>query len=186
MTATGLPLAVCLPETRRALDIPRFCAPSPDPGSEPSGITPSSYMPWSGARAAGAFTGAFTPVPAEPVRSYIRGSGVTEPASGRAVPRALSGLPAYGNEVPSWTVRTASGSLRWRKDSQTRVPSWTPYFCWAASSESAAWTSPPPPPPNCPPTTEAIEIRSVSLNGWISPTFVIESILPVRTYSPGK
>ena len=52
------------------------------------------------------------PCSAAPVRSYTSGSGVTEPASGSAVPRALSGLPAYGNEVPSWTVRTASGSLR--------------------------------------------------------------------------
>lgn len=111
---------------------------------------------------------------------------MTEPLSGSAVPRALSGLPAYGKEVPSWTVSTASGSSRWRNDSQTLVPSATPYFCWAASSESAAVTSPPPPPPNWPPTTEAMEIRSVSLNGCISPTLVMASILPVRTYSPGK
>jgi len=78
------------------------------------------------------------------------------------------------------------GSLRWRRDSRTWVPSTTPYFCCEARRESAAWTSPPPPPPNWPPTTDAMEIRSVILKGWISPTLVIESILPVRTYSPGK
>lgn len=143
-------------------------------------------MPWAFLSSAGALTGAFALVPAEPVRSWIRGSAVTEPGSGRAVPTALSGLFAYGKEVPSWTVSTASGSLRCRNDSQTLVPSATPYFCWAESSESAACTSPPPPPPNWPPTTEAIEIRSVSSNGWISPTLVMASIFPVRTYSPGK
>lgn len=53
-------------------------------------------MPWAFLSAAGALTGAFLSVPAEPVRSWTSGSGVTEPGSGRAVPRAWAGLPAVG------------------------------------------------------------------------------------------
>ena len=63
--------------------------------------------------------------------------GVTEPGSGMAVPCGVGGLVRVREALPSWTVRTASGSLRCRKDSQTLVPSSTPYFCWAASSDSA-------------------------------------------------
>jgi hypothetical protein len=124
-------------------------------------------------------------VEALPVRSYTSCSSATEPASGIAAPCGSSGFEAYG-KLPSWRVRTASGSLRSRKDSQTLVPSATPYFSWAASSESALLTSPPPPEPNRAPMTEASATRSVSLKCWIVPALVMESLWPVRTYSPGK
>lgn len=125
-------------------------------------------------------------VAALPVRSWTSGSWVTEPASGRASPWGSAGLEAYGKLSPLWTVRTASGSLRSRKDSQTLVPSSTPYLDWAAISESALLTSPPPPEPNSEPTTEASATRSVILKWSMVPALVIESLCPVRTYSPGK
>ena len=111
----------------------------------------------------------------------------TEPASGRAMPCGFAGLVAYGKLLPSWTVSTASGSLRSRKDSQTWCPRSTPYFSWAASRDSAL--SAPRRRRRAPkraPTTEARATRSVSLNGWMLPALVIESMWPVRTYSPGK
>ena len=46
------------------------------------------------------------------------------PSRRRAAPRpaAFGGLGGVREALPSWTVRTASGSLRSRKDSQTSVP----------------------------------------------------------------
>lgn len=84
------------------------------------------------------------------------------------------------------TVSTVSGSSRPRNPSHISVPFSTPYFCCAARRERAASTSPPPPLPKRPPTTEASAIRSVSLNGSISPMLVTAPIFPVSTYSPGK
>lgn len=49
---------------------------------------------------------------AAPLRSYTSGSATTAPASGSAVPCGFAGFWAYGKLVPSWTVSTASGSLR--------------------------------------------------------------------------
>ena len=120
-----------------------------------------------------------------PVRSYTSGSGSTDPASGSAVPCGASGFVPYG-KLPSRWVRTASGSLRIRKDSQTLVPSVTPYFSWAARSERALFTSPPPPEPNSAPMTEASATRSVILKCSMVPALVTESLWPVSTYSPGK
>lgn len=98
----------------------------------------------------------------------------------------MSGLAAYGKLSPLCTVSAASGSLRSRKDSQTLVPSVTPYWFWAASSERALLTSPPPPEPKSEPMTEASATRSVSLKWSMVPALVMESLWPVRTYSPGK
>ncbi|CAM5476595.1 hypothetical protein SVIOM74S_06870 [Streptomyces violarus] len=120
-----------------------------------------------------------------PVRSWTSGSWVTEPASGRARPCGSAGLVAYG-KLPSCWVRTASGSLRSRKDSHTLVPSATPYFSWAARSERALLTSPPPPEPNSAPMTDARATMSVILKCSIFPALVTESLCPVRMYSPGK
>ncbi|SCD54551.1 hypothetical protein GA0115252_10935 [Streptomyces sp. DfronAA-171] len=158
------------------------------PENRSAGRTPSSKTPCSGLRLFGASTGSFAGFAwaALPVRSKRRGSFVTEPESGIASPAAFSGFSAYGKAVPSWIVETVSGSSRWRKDSQTWVPFSTPYFCCAESSESAWSTSPPPPLPKRPPTTEASAIMSVTLKGSMSPALVMGSILPVRSYSPGK
>ncbi len=101
------------------------------------------------------------------------------------MPCGASGLAAYG-KLPLCWVRTASGSLRIRKDSHTLVPSATPYFSWAASSEMALLTSPPPPEPKSAPMTEASATRSVILKCSIFPALVTESLWPVSTYSPGK
>jgi len=66
------------------------------------------------------------------------------------------------------------------------VPSVTPYLDWAASSERALLTSPPPPEPKSEPMTEASATWSVILKWSMVPALVMESLWPVRTYSPGK